>query len=662
MAKAPVYQRRLYNLEIPKVDFAAERSVVQAQKQMASDLASMNTFVQGKLEGMVKEKAKKYGVENAPTIDQLQDVYNHNKAIDDAQAIPEDKRTDKEQDTAEQEKRKLKMPRSGGFGTFSKTANAYALDSASKTIETLAKKEMLNAIADATANETSTIDLQNTLTDIVDGFTSTIADEDVVLAKSLNADLNLFAYTKAQSYALDELDRAKKQKRAKFMSDFLTRSNVLPDVISYLGTGKILQEEIIGADGKVITDNIQKKAYLTKKHLDEDFAKYVNEMVSLGFTDTKIEDFQKLYNDKVLQSQITVLKRQMLLNDDPVLLAGNIQKAAKEIVLLRKADGSLKIPSEAQRKVFNALPKEVLNAMLVGNVDSMLVMMDEVRKFKKDENDFENQEMGHEEKVRKEKIRLLDDEFGLYLSQMKPDMSNKDTVIKSLKTHNEQYLNYDKSEDSQYFKNKEIIAKLESGISFQSTPEMYDNYVMYNNDLNKENPVFNTNTITLAFANKEISFDHFVELSKLYRSQNDKNFREAVLAAKARIGIPVNALFNGADLRAGKIATYKKFENMLLEARDSHTGAEPFDAKKFVRDNIENFVVSENTSRVDVDFAKLESETTKIAPTEKMLLKLIEKYKTEDPDRARELEDLRERVRDLNAANPTKQISDYGKN
>ena len=166
---------------------------------------------------------------------------------------------------------------------------------------------------------------------------------------------------------------------------------------------------------------------------------------------------------------------------------------------------------------------------------------------------YKRQEMGHEEKVRKEKIRLLDDEFGLYLSQMKPDMSNKDQVIKSLKTHNELYLNYDKSEDSQYFKNKEIIAKLESGISFQNTPAMYDNYVMYNNDLNKENPVYNTNTITLAFANKEISFDHFVELSKLYRSQNDKNFREAVLAAKARIGIPVNALFNGADLRLSLI-------------------------------------------------------------------------------------------------------------
>ena len=84
MAKAPVYQRRLYNLEIPKVDFAAERSVVQAQKQLASDLASMNTFVQGKLEGMVKEKAKIYGVENAPTIDQLQDclLYTSDAADD----------------------------------------------------------------------------------------------------------------------------------------------------------------------------------------------------------------------------------------------------------------------------------------------------------------------------------------------------------------------------------------------------------------------------------------------------------------------------------------------------------------------------------------------------------------------------------------------------
>ena len=94
MAELPRYRRRLTRLEIPTPSFAAEKSLVNYQQQIASDLASMNKFVFESLQGVAKERAKVYGVEQAPDMEQLETIYNWNKEIDDAKAIKEEDRTE----------------------------------------------------------------------------------------------------------------------------------------------------------------------------------------------------------------------------------------------------------------------------------------------------------------------------------------------------------------------------------------------------------------------------------------------------------------------------------------------------------------------------------------------------------------------------------------
>ena len=105
MAELPRYRRRLIRLEIPTPSFAAEKSLVRYQQQIASDLASMNKFVFESLQGVAKERAKVYGVEQAPDMEQLEAIYKWNKEIDEARAIPEDQRTDDNQAVAEREKK-----------------------------------------------------------------------------------------------------------------------------------------------------------------------------------------------------------------------------------------------------------------------------------------------------------------------------------------------------------------------------------------------------------------------------------------------------------------------------------------------------------------------------------------------------------------------------
>ena len=86
MAELPRYRRRLIRLEIPTPSFAAEKSLVRYQQQIASDLASMNKFVFESLQGVAKERAKVYGVEQAPDMEQLEAIYKWNKEIDEARS------------------------------------------------------------------------------------------------------------------------------------------------------------------------------------------------------------------------------------------------------------------------------------------------------------------------------------------------------------------------------------------------------------------------------------------------------------------------------------------------------------------------------------------------------------------------------------------------
>ena len=85
--KANVYERKNFFLEIPRQDFAAEKSVILSQQQMIQNLQKMNRFVFGQLEGVVKEKAKIYGVESAPSIQQVKDINAHNERLQETEAF-----------------------------------------------------------------------------------------------------------------------------------------------------------------------------------------------------------------------------------------------------------------------------------------------------------------------------------------------------------------------------------------------------------------------------------------------------------------------------------------------------------------------------------------------------------------------------------------------
>ena len=387
MAELPRYRRRLTRLEIPTPSFAAEKSLVRYQQQIASDLASMNKFVFESLQGVAKERAKVYGVEQAPDMEQLEAIYKWNKEIDEARAIPEDQRTDANQTVAEREKKKLSGP-GDSFSVFGTTANEYFLAQSLDTMKVFGKKKILALLQEAELNGKKYAEVKPQVEAIVEGLTDSISEQDVRLGKSLNADLGLFGYTQLNAFMDTEIENTKKQKKRLFAASKEIFFSNLPNNIMYEGGGNELQDpkipDQIKANGELAAKHFKSKTYY-----DLVFEEFLQLAMQNEVDVSNIEGLRKEFNDELFNSSLTVLNSALLTNKKPDDLYTNTKAAVGVLIKLKdKNKGIYGATSEADRKVLNRLPKKVMNALITMDETQMLNALEKMRGFIIDNDKF----------------------------------------------------------------------------------------------------------------------------------------------------------------------------------------------------------------------------------------------------------------------------------
>ena len=74
MAEQLRYDQQLQRLNMPNVDFAAEKEIARGYQQISNKLDQMSNFFMRQAEGMAKIEGAEYGAENAPTKQQIEDA------------------------------------------------------------------------------------------------------------------------------------------------------------------------------------------------------------------------------------------------------------------------------------------------------------------------------------------------------------------------------------------------------------------------------------------------------------------------------------------------------------------------------------------------------------------------------------------------------------
>ena len=71
MAEQLRYEQTLQRLNMPNVDFAAEKEIARGYAQISGKLDQMSNFFMKQSEGMAKIEGAEFGAENAPTPEQI---------------------------------------------------------------------------------------------------------------------------------------------------------------------------------------------------------------------------------------------------------------------------------------------------------------------------------------------------------------------------------------------------------------------------------------------------------------------------------------------------------------------------------------------------------------------------------------------------------------
>ena len=651
MAELPRYRRRLTRLEIPTPSFAAEKSIVRYQQQIASDLASMNKFVFESLQGVAKERAKVYGVEQAPDMEQLETIYNWNKDIDKARSIPEDKRTEENQEVAERKKKTLSGP-GDSYSIFGTTANEYYLAQSLDTMKVFGKKKILELLQTAEVNGKKYAEVKPQVEAIVEGLTDSISETDVRLGKSLNADLGLFGYTQLNAFMDTEIANEKKKKKLLFAASKEIFFSNLDKNIMYEGGGDVLQDPNIPpeikSDGEVAA-----KHFRSKKYYDLVFQEFLELAMQNEVDVSNIDGLRKEFNENIYNSSLTVLNSALLTNKKPDDLYTNTKAAVGVLIKLKdKNKGTYSASSEADREILNRLPKKVMNALITMDETQMLNALGKMREFNIDNDKYIIERDEQAVKMRGIDIDKTQMQFGLAMSQLLPNSDNKDLVVALLTSLNAEILQLDSSPDSQYFKNLDIIDKIRSGVNFRVTKEMIDFSVKYHNDSNADNPQYTTYDVANDFANGMLSFDDFKSFTKIYGTIQDQDLKAALDYAKTKMNIPDVTLFNGSNLKETNYKMFTVYKGLMIDAKLKATADKPFDPYKYNETNLNDFIREELTGAVNSKYADLiiMQNSGKFAANGSQLIRLIEQCsgKPEFADRCEELIDFREKIIDYN--------------
>tara|TARA_B100001989_G_C24539109_1_gene466447 strand:+ start:236 stop:2122 length:1887 start_codon:yes stop_codon:yes gene_type:complete len=607
----------------------------------------MNKFVFESLQGVAKERAKVYGVEQAPDMEQLETIYNWNKQIDDALAIKEEDRTDEQQSIAEREKKKLSGP-GDTYSVFGTTANEYFLAQSLDTMKVFGKQKILALLQEAELNGKKYAEVKPQVEAIVEGLTDSIAESDVRLGKSLNADLGLFGYTQLNAFMDTEIANEKKKKKLLFaVSKELFFSN-LDKNIMYEGGGDVLQDPGIPNEIKA-NGELAAKHFKSKSYYDAVFEEFLSLAMQNEVDVSNIEGLRKEFNDNIFASSLTVLNSALLTNKKPDDLYTNTKAAVGVLIKLKdKNKGIYSATSEADRKVLNRLPKKVMNALITMDETQMLNALEKMRGFIIDNDKFIIDRDDQAVKLRNIEIDENQFAFGKVMSLLKEDSDNKDTIVNQLTTINTRIFNLDSSPDSQYFTNLDIINKIRAGVNFRTTKTMIDFSVKYHNDSNADNPKFTTLDVAKDFTDGNLSFEDFKIFTKTYGTIQDKEFTAALQHARTKMGIPDVTLFNGANLKEANYDIYNTYKNRMIEAKLNTPEGKVFDPQQYNKDNLDSYIREELTETANSKYADLtlKKRSGEFAGTTKQLERFIQQClgKPEFADRCESLIDFRDEI------------------
>ena len=542
MAEQLRYEQTLQRLNMPNVDFAAEKELIRGYNQISAKLDQMSSFFMKQSEGMAKIEGAEYGAENAPTPDQIKDAFSSGKELE----LHGDK-----------------------YSVYGTAARSAALTAVYDDITLAAKTQILSDLTDYERNEKNPELLRDKFNTIIDGYAATFDETSPALARKFRADMGIYAYSKVSTESSAFIKNEKDQRIATYAAgaelflDNGLRTLILGAVnesVTDDGTGDVTETR---TSGELITDLII-----------EEKRKMLSGAIATGFSESQVTKLANAYDARVLQLQSNIVLEEMYKQ-------GSDQRG---VFYARVKQAVEKGPNS---KVALELPPSVRAALFSTKADDRNTIVNNLRTGWNNIMDDTEKEIGFNNTVREDTVLKSGISFNQQLI-IYNDSANEATKSAALiametslptlkKTDPEKYLEFKRAYDLHTKKGDgDMSFALQNDVNTEALFEM---------DIVKVNPQYNMSDVVAALNNKKITFDYYKTIVQKYSNLYDDDFKAAISRMKQELGVPSDMYLDKTWLNSQEANVLSAAISAMNTARRNDTTGQ-FDADQWVTDNL----------------------------------------------------------------------------
>ena len=368
------YEQQLGRLNIPDVEFAAEKEIARGYNKISGQLDRMSQFFMGQAETQFKLEGAEYGAANAPTEQQIQDAYKDGEQID----LVGD-----------------------NYSVYGRAARAAAMNAATDEIEFQAKKEILNYMTEAERGEYDVNIVNDKIDTIIAGYSSILDDTSPANAKRLRANLGLFGYGKSQAHASDMIKLSRQREISSFSAAFQLSLEGISNVIRTATSQEIMLDEAMAIQrgetpGQPITVGA---ADVADAILDKELNYILKRATGLRMSKSQIDNIVTTWNNEVERAQTAIVLSEVIGHEAPRELLTNMTNAVREM----NQGGTTQYREQ--------LPPQLAIALQLAKPDKRAELLDLARTSWRTTIEDSQKQITYDNSVREQEVRRVNKDF-----------------------------------------------------------------------------------------------------------------------------------------------------------------------------------------------------------------------------------------------------------
>ena len=548
MAEQLRYEQTLQRLNMPNVDFAAEKEIARGYNQISAKLDQMSSFFMKQAEGMAKIEGAEYGAENAPTPQQIEDAKSSGKELE----LPGDK-----------------------YSVYGTAARSAALTAVYDDVTLAAKKSILQDLTDYEKQNLDPQMLRDKFNTLIDGYAATFDNTSPALARKFRADMGIYAYGKVSTESSAFLKRERDERIATYAAGaelFLDSNNGGLRALILGAVNESLTAELTGdvtetrTSGELITDLIQ-----------EEKKKMLTGAIAVGMGESQVTKLANAFDARVLQLQSNIVLEEMYKqgSDQRGVFYARVKQAVEK---------------GPKSKVALELPPSVRAALFSTKADDRNTIVNNLRTGWNNIMDDQEKEIGFNNTVREEDVRKFSTNFNQQLV-IYNDASTTEAKEKALlsmeislgelkKLDTEKYLEFKRAYDLHTKKPGDTTDVTNFALQNDVNQE-----ALFEMDIVRVNPIYDMTHVVKALNEKKITFEYYKTMVQKYSNLYDADFKAAIVRMKNELGVPSDMYLDKQWLTSQEANVLSAAIAAMNNARRNDTDG-TFDADQWVTDNL----------------------------------------------------------------------------